>query len=235
MEAYSAVEKRRPIRETAAEKFARQTAEFFAAMARMVVLTVILTPVLLASFLTVDIPMRFFDGLVGGDLAVRPSNWLSRGAVIMAMTPLLAILFARRVGGDEASRAITAAWGVAALAVFAELSYLAPALEDGDFPPVRFTMVFVVSAMAAQYVAIGVYDVARGGENWWRAALYGALGGYITYALIYFPGIYIGVKAPWLNWMIGDFAIKALFAFLFIPVYGALRRTLKPTMGFGGR
>ncbi|MEM9495111.1 MAG: hypothetical protein AAGA09_03840 [Pseudomonadota bacterium] len=234
MEGYYAVEKRRPVRETAAEKLSRETAEFFAGLIRMAVLSLILTPVLLAAFLTVDIPMRLFDGFVGTDLAVRPSNWLSRGGMLIALTPLIAILFARRVGGDEASRAITASWGVAAIAVMAELTYLAPALEAGDFPTVRFSMVFVASAMAAQYVAVGVYDVARGGQNWWRAALYGALGGYIAYGLIYFPGIYFGVGAPWLNWMIGDMAIKAVLAFLFVPVYGMLRRPLKPTRGFGG-
>lgn len=234
MEATPAVEHRRPVRETAAQKLARQTGEFFTGLARMVTLTAIVTPVLFAAFLTIDIPVRMFDGIVASDALVRPSNWLSRGGLIMATVPLLMILIARRFGGEEAFRVITAAWGVAALGVLAELAILAPALEPGDFPSARFIMVFVASAMATQYIAVGVYDVARGGDNWWRAPLYGALGGYLAYALIYFPFAYWGARLPWHNWMIGDFAIKAAMAFGFLGIYGMLRRRLRPRGGFGG-
>ena len=221
-------------RETALQRFARQSGEFATGLARMGALAAILTPLLLASFLTADLPMRAFDGLVGADIALRPSNWLSHGGFIMGFAPLIAILFARKYGGEEASRAITAAWGIAALAVFAELSYLAPALEAGDMPPVRFAVVFVVSAMAAQYMAVSLYDVVRGGGRWWRAPLLSALGGYITYALIYFPGLMIGSGVPWLNWMVAGFAIYALLAVAFLPVYLMLRKPLKPRGGFGG-
>lgn len=234
MEASTVVEKRRP-RETALRRLIRQTGETGAALGRMGVLAAILTPVLLLSFLTVDLPMRIFDGFAGGDAALRPSNWLSRGGFIMALAPLVAILFARKYGGEEASRAITAAWGIAALAVFAELSYLAPALEAGDMPPVRFSVVFVASAMAAQYVAVNVYDVARGGGRWWRAPLFGAIGGYLVYALIYFPGVFLGAGAPWLSWMIAYVAIMGLLALAFLPAYALLRKSLRPKGGYGGR
>ncbi len=233
MESSAAVEKRRH-RETALSRLLRQTGEFATAISRLALLVVILTPILLAAFLTVDLPIRAFDGLFGGDTALRPSNWLTRGFFIMSLAPLITILFARKYGGDEASRAITAAWGVAAIAVFAELSYLAPALESGDMPPVRFTVVFVAAAMAAQYVAVGVYDVARGGGKWWRAPLFAALGGNIAFLLIYFPGIYWGAAAPWLNWAVAGFTVQMLLAGLFLPGYALARRRLRPKGGFGG-
>lgn len=234
MDASTVVEKRNP-RETALQRLIRQTGEAGAALARMGLLAAILAPVLLFAFLTLDIPMRAFDGLAGGDAALRPSNWLSRGGFVMTLAPLIAILFARKYGGEEASRAVTAAWGVAALAVFAELSYLAPVLEAGDMPPVRFSVVFVASAMAAQYVAVNVYDVARGGGRWWRAPLFGAVGGYLVHALIYFPGLFLGAGAPWLSWMIGNVAIMALLTLAFLPVYAMLRKPLRPKGGYGGR
>ncbi|WP_428408485.1 hypothetical protein [Hyphococcus sp.] len=229
----AAVEKHNP-RETAVERMARQSGEFMTGLMRMVMLAVMLTPLLLAAMLTVDIPVYAFDWIAGDHVASRPSNWLSRGGVLMAMAPLAVILFARKYGGDEASRAVTASWGVAAAAVFAELSILAPSLEDGDLPGVRFTVLFTASAMAAQYMAASAYDISRGGGRWWRAPLFGALLGYGTYALIYFPGVYAGSGVPWINWMIGDFAIKTLFALLFLPVYGFLRKPLKPKGGYGG-
>jgi len=233
MEASPAVEKRQT-RETALQRLIRHTGEFATAISRLVLLAVILTPIILASFLTVDLPMRAFDGFFGGEIALRPSNWLSRGVFIMALAPLAAILFARKYGGDEASRAITAAWGVAAIAIFAELSYLAPALDAGDMPPVRFTVVFVAAAMAAQYIAVNVYDVARGGGKWWRAPLFGALGGNIAFTLIYFPGVYWGAVAPWLNWAVAGFAVQMALTAAFLPIYGLFRRSLRPKGGFGG-
>ena len=233
MEASAPVEKHHS-RETALQRFARHLGEFSTAFGRMTLLTVLLAPLLLASFLTIDIPTRLFDGFFGEGFIVRPSNWLSYGGLFMSAALLLTILFSRKYGGDEASRAVTAAWGLAAVAVFAELSYLAPALESGDLPGVRFTLAFVISAMAAQYIAANVYDVARGGGKWWRAPLYAALSGYLVYVLVYFPGVYLGAPLPWFNWMVGDFAIKVLLAFAFLPIYGLLRKSLKPQSGYGG-
>lgn len=232
-EASAAVERRQP-RETAMQRLARQSGDFVTSLARLAMLAVILTPLLLLSFLTVDLPMRAFDGLFGGEALLRPSNWLSRGGFAMAFAPLAVILFARKYGGDEASRAVTASWGLAAIAVFVELSYLAPALEAGDMPSVRFTVLFVASAMTGQYFAANVYDIMRGGMRWWRAPLAGALSGYAVMALIYFPGVFWGTGAPWLNWMVGDFAIKMVIALGFLPFYAMLRKSLKPRGGFGG-
>lgn len=230
----AAVEKHNP-RETAVQRLARQSGEFAQGFMRMLMLAAILTPLLLFSILTIDLPLHAFDWIAGDAVASRPSNWLRIGGAALNVAPLLAILFARKYGGDEASRAITASWGLAAVAVFAELSYLAPRLEAGDLPGARFTMIFTASAMAGQYVAANLYDISRGAERWWRSPLYGALAGYFLTVLIYFPGIYWGTGAPWLNWMIGDFAIKALFAVVFLPFYGILRKPLKPKGGYGGR
>ncbi len=230
----AAVEKHQP-RETALERLARSSGAFFTSLARMLMLAAMLTPVLLAAILTVDIPLHAFDWIAGDAVRSRPANWLSRGGFIMALAPLLVIIFSRKYGGDEASRAVTASWGLVAVAVFAELSILAPSLEDGDLPGVRFTVIFTASAMAAQYVAANVYDISRGGERWWRAPLYGALGAYLVFVLIYFPGVYAGTGAPWINWMVGDFAIKMIIAVAFLPVYGLLRGMLRPKGGYGGR
>ncbi|MEM8773220.1 MAG: VUT family protein [Pseudomonadota bacterium] len=234
MEAAAATENHQR-RETALQRLQRQTGEFFFAFGRMVFLAGVLTVILLLSFLTIDIPLRAFDGFFGNAVALRPSNWLTRGAYLMGTAPLVAILIARKFGGDEANRAVTAAWGFAAFAVFAELSYLAPVLEEGDLPSVRFAVATVASAMMGQFMAVSIYDVARGGGAWWRAPLFGAIGAYLSQGLIYFPTVYWGSPAPWLNWMVTDFALHMLMAGAFLPVYGALRRRLRPVRGYGGR
>ena len=234
MEATRAVEKRQP-KETPLQRLARKARAAAAALGRLGLMGLLLTPLLLAAILTLDIPLRAFDRFFGSAIALRPSNWLTNGAFVMGFAPFLVILFARRFGGEEASRVVTAAWGLAALAVLAELSYLAPALGEADLPDVRFTVAFVAAAMAAQYMAASIYDVTRGGGRWWRAPLYAGLAAALSYAVVYFPGVYAGTSAPWLSWMIGDVAIKIVCAAGFLSVYGVLRRRLRPGRGYGGR
>ncbi|MCK5750273.1 MAG: hypothetical protein KAH44_28910, partial [Oricola sp.] len=123
----AAVEKHNP-RETAMERFARQSGSFASSFMRMVALAALLTPLILASILTVDMPLHAFDWLAGDAVRSRPANWLTVGGFLMGLAPLLVILYARKYGGDEASRAVTASWGVAAAAIFAQLSILAPSL-----------------------------------------------------------------------------------------------------------
>jgi len=208
--------------------------EFGVALLRTFVLSAIFIPILLTSFLTVDLPFRGLDRFFL-EPALRPGAWLSWGQVMMGLGPLLAVLIARRYGGDESSRVITASWGVAALLVFAEISYLAPQLDAGDFPSVKFVTVFVIASMAAQYMAASVYDVIRGGGEWWRAPLYSAMSGYAFGSLIYFPGLYWGSGAPWPNWLIGDLSVKLIMALAFLPLYYFMRRSLRPRGGYGGR
>ena len=45
---------------------------------------------------------------------------------------------------------------------------------------------------------------------------------------------YWTAEAPWINWMVQDFALKALLAFAFLGVYRLLRKGLRPRGGFGG-
>jgi hypothetical protein len=229
-----AVEQRRPVRETPLERLFRESGSFLSALLRLAILTAILLPVLLLSFLTLDLSVQRFDQIFDA-AAQKPSNWLSVGGLVMTGAGLLVILFSRRHGGDEASRAITAAWGVAAVAVAAGLTRLAPVLQDTDFPETRTVVAFVASAMIGQYVAASLYDVLRGGGDWWRAPLFAALAGLGLQAAIFYPWAFWSSGSPWFFWMIADFAVKVAAAAAFLPVYKVLQRALRPRGGFGGR
>ncbi|MEM9705302.1 MAG: hypothetical protein AAF850_04405 [Pseudomonadota bacterium] len=218
---------------TLIEKISRNFASFLTAFLRTAALSVFLLPLLLLSFMTVDLPFRPLDRFAPAD-ALKPSLWLSWGGFAMAFAPLLVILFARRFGGDEASRVVTAAWGVAAISALAGILHWSPGLGAGDYPPVRFVAIFVGAAMAGQFVAASVYDVTRGGGPWWRAPLYSAMIGYAVSGLIYFPLLFRSVGAPWGSWLILDIAVKFLVLLSFLPLYHVLRDVLKPRGGFGG-
>ena len=226
------VERHSP-RETPLERFFRSILEFSVSFLRTFALAAVFTPVLLVAFLTLDIPVRVFDRFFNAP-ALKPGAWLTWGSVVMAIGPMLSILMSRRFGGEEASRVVTASWAIAALAVFAEISYLAPTLVAGDFPSPTFIMTFVGAAMLSQYVAAAAFDVTRGGGQWWRAPLYSLMAAYALGSALYFPIVYWNAGAPWANWLVSDLAVKLLMAFSFLPIYWRLRKTLKPRGGFGG-
>lgn len=234
MDIPAAVEHRRPYRETPAEKLLRELGAFGAALARTLTLTALFAPLLIAAFLTVDLPLRDFDVLF--DVAVlKPSHWLSDGGVLMACALPLILLVARRYGGDEASATVTAAWGVAAILSFAGVSLIAPSIDAADLPSIRFVIAFVASAMVGQYLAISVYDVTRGGGRWWRAPLLSCLIGFAAQSLIYFAVRFWRTPAPWFSWMLLDLIGKTLIAVAFLPIYRLLLKSLRPRGGYGGR
>lgn len=233
MEIAAAVETRRPIKETPLQRLAREARDFGAALVRAALLSALLIPILILAFLTVDLPFRGFDHFFSLP-AVKPGNWLSVGYFLMAAGPMLAILIARRFGGDEASRVITASWAIAAFAAFAGVSYLSPALEDGDMPSVAFVVGFVGSSILSQFVAAGVYDITRGREAWWRAPFFAALAAFLAQTFLYFPIAYWTSVAPWLNWMVQDVGLKALLIVAFLGLYRLLMKPLRPRGGYGG-
>lgn len=233
MEVAAAVETRRPIRETPLQKIGREARKLIAALVRVTALSMLLIPVLLASFLSVDVPYRGFDHFFSVAES-RPGNWLSVGYFLMAAGAPIVILIARRFGGDEASRVVTAAWAAAAFAAFAGVSYLSPVLVDGDMPGTAFVAAFVGSSIVSQFVAGGIYDVTRGGEKWWRAPFFAAICAYLAQTLIFFPIVYWNAVAPWLNWMVEDIALKSLLIVAFLGVYRMLMKKLKPRGGYGG-
>ncbi|MEO1014915.1 MAG: VUT family protein [Pseudomonadota bacterium] len=232
MEVAPAVESHRE-RATPMQRLLAAVSEFLVGFVRLGTLTLILLPILLASFLTVDIPVRVLDHYFTMD-AMRPGNWLSRGDLFMALGAMAGVLIARRFGGDEAARAITAAWGLAALATFAGVAYLAPQLSPGDMPAGRYVAAFVLAAMMGQYLAVGLFDVLRGGTDWWRAPLYALLAGYAVHVILFYSIAYWGSPTPWANWMATDFSLKAALAVAFLWPYRQLRRRLKPRGGLGG-
>ncbi|MGD9801572.1 MAG: VUT family protein [Parvularculaceae bacterium] len=233
MEAATAVETRRPIKETPLEKLARETRRFFASLARVALLSAFIIPILVFAFLTVDIPYHGLDHFFATS-PVKPGNWLSVGYFLMAAGAPVVILIARRFGGEEASRVVTASWAVAAFAAFAGVSYLSPQLEAGDLPSTAFVIAFVGSSVLSQFIAGAVYDVTRGGERWWRAPFFALLSAYVAQTFIYFPIAYWGVRAPWLNWMVEDIALKSLLIVIFLGVYRLMMKQLRPRGGYGG-
>ncbi|MEO0320795.1 MAG: hypothetical protein AAF199_07895 [Pseudomonadota bacterium] len=222
-------------RVTPAEKLQAQMRAFAIDTLRVFVIALILVPLLCASFLTLDLPVRFFNPVFTFMRGLVPSVWLTLGHVMMASVPIFLVLVTRRFGGVLTSRAVMASWFTMALLILFELSVLADVIEAGDFPSTRFVTAFVASAMTGQLVTIAFYDVARGGGPWWRAPFYALMAGYGVTAVIYFPVAFGNTALPWGAWLVGDLMVRLLIATASLPIYAFLRPMLTPRGGYGGR
>lgn len=223
--------------ETAADRVRRQLQQALYRSWQILKYALFVAPIFITSILLLDLPLRLYDGLTGGQDNISPSNWLSWGEGLLVLSMPVLICITRSHGAVYAGRVMGVAWMLAAIAIVAMLFYLAPQLQPGDMPGVRYMVGFFVSWYVGQLIAVHVYDVTRGGR-WWRAPFYGMVFGLGVQALIYFPVVYStggGVQnVPWLSWLIVDFCIKAVLALAFLPFYRSLRRSLRPHLGLGG-
>ena len=216
------------------DQFAFKMRRAVVASARALTLTALLLPIFFVSFLTLDLPARWLDVHEGAKAYLNPSQWMTHGQFVMAFSFLILNLSSRKYGDGYATAQLALTWGAAAILLFAGLSYLAPALDDTDLPPVRFVVSFVVAWMIGQFVCVSVFELTRA-IKWWRAPLYGGLWGAGAVCLIYFPALYWGTSYPWVNWMLADYGIKATLVFVFLAPYAALRGAITPQPGLGGR
>lgn len=219
---------------TPAQKFLRRLQSVLSAFLRIGSFAIFLLPIFITAFLTLDLPFRAFDFFGPNNDILNPSRWLTAGQMVMLLSFLVLNLASRRYGEGVATWVALTAWVAAAVLLLAGLSYLAPALDETDMPPVRFIVSFVVAWMLAQFVCVSVFDLTRGTE-WRRAPLYGNIAGGLAFVIVYFPALYWDTGAPWANWMLFDAVIKTGFAFMSLGPYWLLRRAVRPVPGLGGK
>ncbi|MEM9234661.1 MAG: hypothetical protein AAGA69_10565 [Pseudomonadota bacterium] len=205
-----------------------------AATAGVVALTIL--PFMLLGVLFVDVPARIFDGWAAME-GLRPSQWLSRGDLFMAVSIFMLTLMTRRHGGQVAVQALSLAWiAVVGLSILM-LIYLAPQLEAGDLPNGRYTLGFISGWYAAAFVAVSVYDLTRG-SRWWRPPFLAIGAGLATQSVIYFFVVFAATGAPWIWWLGANLVTQLAMAGLFTLAYRFLRGRFRPragrASGYGG-
>ncbi len=196
-------------------------------------ITLILVPFLIIATLTLDLPMTHFDGWATAE-AMRPSQWMARGDLVMAICVLSMVLMTRRFGASFVSRAWGFSWLVLVLLSGLMLLYLSPQLTAGDMPRGLYAVGFVTGWYIGGEVMIRFYDALRG-SRWWRAPLLAGLFGFTAQAILFFPLAYHGTTAPWGLWLVADIGVKVFLCVLFLGVYRMMRPKLIPRVGLGGR
>ncbi|MEE4208653.1 MAG: hypothetical protein V2I43_05245 [Parvularcula sp.] len=217
---------------TGAQRVAKAIRAAFGSVVRLFALAILLLPLQLVALVTLDLPLAFFDRI--GPAGLASASWLSRGEGLLILSILLICLLARRWGARLIGSAVLLSWALCLSGLFLLFVELAPQLQDAEFPTLRFASALIGSWVIGQLVAAGIYNLTRGGM-WWRAPFYGALFGFFSQALIYFPGAFAGTEMPWRWWLIQHLFLTTAIAGLFLLVYAPLRGLIRPRRGLGGR
>ncbi|MEM0927918.1 MAG: hypothetical protein AAGI89_01380 [Pseudomonadota bacterium] len=179
-----------------------------------------------------DLALPLLAGEGRDDLSA--AAFLSRGDLAIAFGLFLSLFLARRFGAGVVTQALVLGWVLALIGATALVIEIAPQLEEGDFPSVRYLSVLILSWFVGQLMGLSVYDLTRGGA-WWRAPFFGVLFGLGVQAAIYFPGAFGGQEVPWLWWFAMRLVVITAVAAGFVCLYAPFRRAIRPRLGLGGR
>lgn len=100
-------------------------------------------------------------------------------------------------------------------------------------PPLREAIAFGAAFFVASFVSITAFDGARG-PLWWTAPLIGFLSATVIFAVVFFPWLYFGSDAGWMDHGLQFAGLLAGEGLLLLLPFWALRRMVPPMSGFGG-
>jgi uncharacterized PurR-regulated membrane protein YhhQ (DUF165 family) len=195
---------------------------------RLVLPVLLLLSALAAMYLYKDTkapPVPGLDALNGG--------WLTVSHLILPTSFFAVALTNRRYGPAYAFAQVAIACAITtAVTLFAGDS-ITSIVQAPTAPLSRIVAAFGIAFLSANFVAILVFDGARG-PRWWAAPLLSSLAAAVTYSVVFTPVAYAGTA---------DFSLVQAGAYcgvlvaagvvLLIP-YWLLRGLVPPLSGFGG-
>ena len=205
----------------------------FANGLRLVVPTLILSIILLASYFEME------DGVVALDLFPphlwewNPGYWLTMGHLMLPLSFFAVNLTSRRRGPSFALGQVVLAWMLLGALTYFVMSEFGGMSSESPFPPAQTTLAFVVAFVLAQLVNIRVFDRTRG-RTWWGAPFVSILWASLIFVIIFFPVSMMGQGQSFVPRLVIDLVIKTVSAaFLLVPYY-LLRPMIKSAPGYGG-
>jgi len=204
------------------------------ALIRMIIPVLALMGVFIWADFGVGQPITLFDGLfLANQPQLQPSQWLTNGHFLVALTFLVLNLTNRRYGAAYATAQVTLAWLILGGLVYYYFVVSEQSFMERQLPSVRISVSFVLALLTAQYLSISIFDWTRG-LPWWRAPLYSAIWGTAIFCFIFYPSAKYGVDQPWISQMLSHFVLMILMSFLMLVPYFLARPVVKPLPGFGG-
>ena len=147
------------------------------------------------------------------------NDWLTWGALTYPITFLVTDLVNRRDGTKTASKVVLVGFFVA-IAVNGVIAW-----QAGDWMLARIAGASVTAFLVAQMLDVQVFDRLRHG-SWWKAPLVSSLIASALDTMIFFSLAFYGTDVPWTTLLVGDFAVKAVIAFIMLGPFRALTPAL---------
>ena len=136
------------------------------------------------------------------------NDWLTWGAFSYPVAFLVTDLVNRRAGPRAAMRVV---WAGFALGVALSL-----ALADA-----RIALASGTAFLVAQSLDVRVFDALRA-RAWWLAPGASSVAGSALDTALFFSIAFAGSGLPWVQWALGDLAVKLAMAFLALGPYRLL-------------
>lgn len=161
------------------------------------------------------------------------SRWLTVSHLVLPVSFFVVALTNRRYGPAYALAQVMLAFVLAAAAAFFAGGTLSAVVQAPSAPLSREVAGFSVAFLLTNFLAIVVFDGARG-PRWWTAPLLSAFTAAIVYPLIFAPIAYAGTQGMSLQHMAAQAALMAVAGIALLLPYWMLRGLVPPLSGFGG-
>jgi hypothetical protein len=206
------------------ESLASRVVAVLAAGLRLVVPVALLLITGAAAFAYSNVPVSWITG--------PNDTWLTMGQLLLPLTFLAVHLTNRRYGAAYAFAQVIGAW-IIGVAAFQAIDVQAAALAHVTLTGMREIAGFASGLVAAQLVAVFVFDRARG-PRWWSGPLFASLWAAAVLCFVAYPAAYAGTQVDWINHMFVNLWLAAGAGVLLLIPYWAFRPVVQPLSGFNG-
>lgn len=196
--------------------------------ANLVLPVILLTILLIAAYL-------YCDDVVLADAAPA---LLQRVVITMSDLVLPAAWYTIHLTNRRYGAACAFAQLLAALAACLLVYLVNPAGLDGwigalpSLTP-RAVLAFILAFLAANFIAIAVFDGARG-PRWWTAPLMASVAASAVFSLLYYPIAFAGTGAPFAQSALVHGGLFFSESVALLPPYWLLRPAMRPLPGLNG-
>jgi uncharacterized PurR-regulated membrane protein YhhQ (DUF165 family) len=199
-----------------------------AVVGRLVLPVLLLLSAIAAMYLYKDTKVPTVPGL-----DALNGGWLTVSHLILPASFFAVVLTNRRYGPAYAFAQVAITCAVTTLVSLFAGDSLASIIQAPSAPLSRIVAAFGIAFIVANFVAILVFDGARG-PRWWTAPLLSSLAAAVTYSVVFTPVAYAGTPDFSLYQSAVYCGVMAAAGIALLIPYWILRGLVPPLSGFGG-
>ncbi len=210
------------------ETFWNRVAGVFVVAGRLILPVLLLMSAVAAMYLYKDTKAPAVPGL-----DALNGGWLTVSHLVLPLSFFIVALTNRRYGPAYAFAQVAIGCAATTLVALFAGDSLATIMQAPSAPLSRVVAAFAIAFLAANFIAIVVFDGARG-PRWWTAPLLGSLAAAVTFSTIFYPVAYAGTADLSLYQASAYCGVLVAAGVVLLVPYWMLRGLVPPLSGFGG-